>query len=452
VPFEVQGLDIITPPPAAKLLYEFLDKDSQVLYQKEVYLSEKALASWEVLSIGENLLGDGKVRISLVNQSEQAAYFDELEIVISQKATAKIVQENHYYPFGLNMVGIEKVGKPDDKFQYNAQSEKEESIGIYETPFRGYDAQLGIFRQVDLLAPLFSSITPFHFGYNNPVSLNDPTGLCPECEENNKNPNAGDTYTSSGGALYTYDNKNGWVREGGMLEEVEVSAESTQAKPTLKEQVFGSEGKAPAWAISLGSVFSGVETHQGGNAHEFAKTLTEFNPLNSWYVLYSGQNLFGGEASRGMAALGVVPIGGVTTRTINAKQAHHIVPKALKKWWSKYSSPQVRKLIALAEEGGFKFDSSDNLMGLEKYVKATGYGVHGNHPAYNKYVYGKVTSIFTLLNTKGALNAKDGLNATNAASELRYLVTELRITIDNAVNSGLADDVTQNLNKLFGGN
>jgi len=68
--------------------------------------------------------------------------------VISQKATDKIVQENHYYPFGLNMVGIEKVGKPDDKYQYNAQSEKEESIGIYETPFRGYDAQLGIFRQV----------------------------------------------------------------------------------------------------------------------------------------------------------------------------------------------------------------------------------------------------------------------------------------------------------------
>jgi len=184
VPFEVQGLDIITPPPAAKLLYEFLDADSQVLYQKEVYLSEKALLSWESLAIGESVVADGKVRVSLVNESEQGAYFDELEIVISQKATAKIVQENHYYPFGLNMVGIEKIGKPDDKFQYNAQSEKEESIGIYETPFRGYDAQLGIFRQVDALAGLFSGISPYQFAYNNPIYFNDPTGLAVPVKDN----------------------------------------------------------------------------------------------------------------------------------------------------------------------------------------------------------------------------------------------------------------------------
>jgi hypothetical protein len=30
---------------------------------------------------------------------------------------------------------------------------------------------------VDLLAAKFASITPMHFGYNNPIMFNDPTGL-----------------------------------------------------------------------------------------------------------------------------------------------------------------------------------------------------------------------------------------------------------------------------------
>jgi hypothetical protein len=49
-----------------------------------------------------------------------------------------------------------------------------------ETPFRPYDAQLGRFHGVDLLADMFPGITPMHFGYNNPVMFNDPTGLAAE--------------------------------------------------------------------------------------------------------------------------------------------------------------------------------------------------------------------------------------------------------------------------------
>lgn len=47
----------------------------------------------------------------------------------------------------------------------------------YSTPFRKYDPSLGRFHGVDALAELYPGITPSHFGANNPVNFNDPTGL-----------------------------------------------------------------------------------------------------------------------------------------------------------------------------------------------------------------------------------------------------------------------------------
>jgi len=119
-------------------------------------------------------------KIFLVNESEQGAYFDELEIVVSQKATAKIVQENHYYPFGLNMVGIEKVGKPDDKFQYN-KKEKEESLELLwnDHGARHLDLQLCRWNGVDALASKYLAFSPYVSMGNNPISFVDLDGREP---------------------------------------------------------------------------------------------------------------------------------------------------------------------------------------------------------------------------------------------------------------------------------
>ena len=46
--------------------------------------------------------------------------------------------------------------------------------------FRLYDGALGRFFGIDLLADLFTSHSPYHFAYNNPITFMDPTGLSSE--------------------------------------------------------------------------------------------------------------------------------------------------------------------------------------------------------------------------------------------------------------------------------
>lgn len=93
-----------------------------------------------------------------------------------------LLQENHYDPWGLNLTDIEKAYTNADRYQYNAQTEKAtlpNGSYDYDTDFRQYDPQTGRFKTIDPLADFYGSISPFSFGYNNPVSFNDPLGLFP---------------------------------------------------------------------------------------------------------------------------------------------------------------------------------------------------------------------------------------------------------------------------------
>ncbi|UZR98930.1 RHS repeat-associated core domain-containing protein [Chondrinema litorale] len=88
-----------------------------------------------------------------------------------------IVKENHYYPFGLNMAGIEKQGIPDHKFQYNGK-EKQEEFGLnwYDYEARSMDVQLGRFNQIDPHSENYYSLTPYNYVANNPIIYIDPDG------------------------------------------------------------------------------------------------------------------------------------------------------------------------------------------------------------------------------------------------------------------------------------
>ncbi|MEO1259045.1 MAG: RHS repeat-associated core domain-containing protein [Bacteroidota bacterium] len=88
----------------------------------------------------------------------------------------EILQENHYYPFGMNIEGSWSAGT--NKYQYNGK-ELNTDFGLDWNDYgaRWYDAGLGRWTSIDPLATQYYSISPYCYTANNPVRFIDPDGM-----------------------------------------------------------------------------------------------------------------------------------------------------------------------------------------------------------------------------------------------------------------------------------
>ncbi len=125
----------------------------------------------------------GYIYIYVSNETPGAkVWFDDLTVTHIEN---EVVQADDYYPFGLTMASTSYQGEDrlENRFLFNAGSEYEKAPNWYDTPFRKYDAGLGRFNGIDLLANVVPGVSPYQFGFNSPVSFNDPLGLIPGCPE-----------------------------------------------------------------------------------------------------------------------------------------------------------------------------------------------------------------------------------------------------------------------------
>jgi len=114
---------------------------------------------------------DGYLQVLVANESDRPVWFDDVSYQIEPSL---IVQETHYDPWGLELVGIERRGSPEDEYKFQ-DKELLTALALYQYDFgaRYYDPQLGRWHTPD---PVDQFASPYLAMGNNPVMLTDPDG------------------------------------------------------------------------------------------------------------------------------------------------------------------------------------------------------------------------------------------------------------------------------------
>jgi RHS repeat-associated protein len=137
-------------------------------------------------------------------------FFDDLIITHTK---GKVLQEDHYYPFGLSINALSStapLSKPNHFKIQGKEQQTEFDINLYDFGARNYDPQIGRWLNPDPLADQLYNLSPYNYVENNPLRFIDPDGmLSTEVEENEDG-----TYTVVGGDANDGD-KNIYVVEQG---------------------------------------------------------------------------------------------------------------------------------------------------------------------------------------------------------------------------------------------
>ncbi|MBL7887063.1 MAG: hypothetical protein JNJ52_09965 [Flavobacterium sp.] len=198
----------------------------------------------------------------------------------------KILEESHYYPYGLKHAKynidqafydqcaetgqstcIQRTSRLPYQYKFNSQEYQDEmSLNMTAMDFRQYDNAIGRFVGIDLLSELNTTINPYHFANNNPIFWADPSGLDPVEQLNsgvpwldemwNHTENGTNSHWSNiGGSNFQCISTSGGGGSGSGLTGAWVSFEGVFNPPILNSS--GTMYWSPGYVIRNGNISAG---------------------------------------------------------------------------------------------------------------------------------------------------------------------------------------------------
>ncbi len=192
--------------PRAYIAYILFDEN----YSNEIYgwaeIPYEAYNNMTSLKLEISVPYNGYLYTYLGNESittSSNAYFDDFQVTHTHTTSSlKVSQLSDYYPFGGTFYSYNTVTNNNYKFNGN---EEQPETGLYDFKARLYDPFTARFLNVDPLADISEQLgySPYQFGWNNPINLNDPNGDCP-CPTSTTGTKSAITnwFSEAGDALY----------------------------------------------------------------------------------------------------------------------------------------------------------------------------------------------------------------------------------------------------------
>ena len=117
------------------------------------------------------------VYLSYENAGTTFVNFDDINVTHTRN---NIIQYNEYYAFQHTTANSwTRENVTGNNFLANGGTELNTTTQLYDLDFRNYDPLLGRMNGVDPVAAKYSSLTPYNYSFNDPVTFTDVNGADP---------------------------------------------------------------------------------------------------------------------------------------------------------------------------------------------------------------------------------------------------------------------------------
>ena len=230
--------------PKAYINYMLFDEEMTFVTSGFVQISTAAQFSQELVVMEPVTIDqNGYLMAYVSNESDELNYVHFDDFTVTHTKTP-VVSASSYYPFGTEFSTFTRNYSEPQRYKYQGK-ELQEETEIYDFHARGYDPYTVRTWQMDPMAEMFYSLSPYSWAAGNPMRYVDPTGMVIE-----------------DGSKKEWDRQKGYVqnRRDNLQGRVDKLSAKAEAKGWSAEKLANKTGNLTERVASLDGTLSTLGT------------------------------------------------------------------------------------------------------------------------------------------------------------------------------------------------